>query len=166
MMNKRAYKVLQHLLYMITFLVIISTFYLQYMRHLQPCPLCLMQRACAFLFVIFCLIAMRVNLRKTAITLVLLQALSAAAGLFFALRQLWLQSLPADQVPACLPAFDVLLKYFPWRDVLSALFWGTGSCAEITWTFLGLSLAAWSSLYFLCLVLASGLVFVLLSAQE
>ena len=143
MMNKHAYKILQRLLYIVTFFVIATSFYLQYLIHLEPCPLCIMQRACAFLFAIFCLIAMRLHTRKNARIFVFLEVLAAAAGLFFACRQLWLQSLPADQVPACLPAFDILMKYFPWHDILSALFWGTGSCAEVSWTFLGLSLAAW-----------------------
>lgn len=165
-MNKRSYRVLQHLLYLLTFFVIATSFYLQYMTHLQPCPLCLMQRGCAFLFVICCLIAMRVASLRAARCLIGLQILSAGAGLFFALRQLWLQSLPADKVPACLPSFDVLLQYFPWPDIVSALFWGTGSCAEMSWTFLGLSLAAWSGLYFLTLVVVSLYAFILLGTQE
>ena len=54
------------------------------------------------------------------------QLLFAAAGIYFAARQLLLQSLPEDAVPSCLPGLDVLVKYFPWTDILHALFWGAG----------------------------------------
>ena len=94
-----------------------------------------------------------------------LQGLFAFAGLCFALRQLWIQALPADQVPACLPGLDVLMKYYPLRDVLSTLFWGTGDCAEGSWHLLGLSMPAWAAFYFLTMILMSGILFFLLKSS-
>jgi disulfide bond formation protein DsbB len=89
-----------------------------------------------------------VTLRRARI-ISLLQVIVACAGLFFALRQLWLQSLPPGAAPACMPGLDILINYFPWQDVARALLWGTGDCAEATWSFLNISMAGWSALYFL-----------------
>ena len=65
---------------------------------------------------------------------------AAMIGSGFSLRQLWLQSLPADEVPACGPRPDYMLEVFPLSDVLKAMVMGTGNCAEVTWTFLSLSI--------------------------
>ena len=161
-MSKRAYRRLQGLMLLSTIVVLWAAFYLQFIGGLKPCPLCLMQRVCSFLFGMFCLMGLCLSTRSRGRSVAVLQMLFSFAGLFFALRQLWLQTLPASQVPACLPGLEVLIHYFPWHDVLFALFWGTGDCAEITWTMLGYSLPAWSTLYFLTMFFASGLVFFLL----
>jgi disulfide bond formation protein DsbB len=84
-----------------------------------------------------------------------LQCFFACAGLFFALRQLWLQSLPAGTAPACMPGLDILIRYFPWQDVAHALLWGSGDCAESTWNFLGISMAGWSAVYFSFMALST-----------
>ena len=125
-----------------------------------------MQRLCTFLFAIACLLGLCLHTTRRGKSVVVLQILLAVAGLFFAMRQLWLQSLPPDQVPACLPGLDVLIQYFPWHDVLFALFWGTGDCAEVTWTLLGFSMPAWAAFYFLGMFIASGLLFFLLGRQR
>ena len=73
---------------------------------------------------------------------------AAIIGSGFSPRQLWLQSLPADEVPACGPGLDYMLEVFPLSDVLKAMVMGTGNCAEVTWTFLSLSIPAWVLLAF------------------
>jgi disulfide bond formation protein DsbB len=73
---------------------------------------------------------------------------AAIIGSGFSLRQLWLQNLPADEVPACGPGLDYMLEVFPLSDVLKAMVMGTGNCAEVTWTFLSLSIPAWVLLAF------------------
>lgn len=82
------------------------------------------------------------------------QLLIGIAGIYFSGRQLWLQTLPADQLPACLPGMSVLLQYFPWKDILQAMFLGAADCGEITWQWLGLSMPAWSALYFSAFVIS------------
>ncbi len=161
-MSKRAYQKLQSLMLLSTILVLWAVYYLQFVGGLKPCPLCLVQRFCAFLFAMFCFMGLCLSTRSRGRGVAVFQMLLAFTGFFLALRQIWLQSLPADKVPACLPGLDVLIHYFPWQDVLLALFWGTGDCAEGTWMLLGLSLPVWSALYFLVMFLASGLVFFLL----
>ena len=158
-MSKRAYRYLQSLLLLSTILVFWVAFYLQYVGGLQPCPLCLAQRFCAFLFAMFCLMGLCLSTRRRGRVVAVFQMFFCVAGLFFALRQLWLQSLPAGDVPACLPGLDTLIHYFPWHDVLLALLWGTGECAEVTWTLLGMSMPAWSALYFLAMFLGSAFLY-------
>ena len=70
-------------------------------------------------------------------------AVVAGAGMLFAGRQLWLQNLPPDQVPACGPGIDYIMSVFPLREAVAMVFEGSGDCAKVDWTFLGLSMAGW-----------------------
>ena len=132
-----------------TLLVLGTSFYFQYMLGLQPCPLCLMQRFCLFGFAIFCLLGMYQFKITRSRVVVLFQIFFAFSGLYFAGRQVWLQLMPLESPSSCMPGFDVLMRYFPWKDILHALFWGAGDCGEVKWQWLGLSMPAWSALYFL-----------------
>ena len=69
---------------------------------------------------------------------------------------MWLQHLPPDKVPACGPDLYFMLENFPLGDVVQRLIRGTGECAVVDWTFLGLSIAEWSLAWFL-LFIASAL---------
>jgi len=161
-MTKRAYRTLQSLLLFVSVLIIGATFYFQYAKGLQPCPLCIMQRLCAFLFAMFCMMGMCLSTLRRGRVVALFQVFFAFVGFLFADRQLWLQFFPAEQASACLPGFDVMIKYLPWQDILHGLLWGAGECAEVTWKWLGLSMPAWAAIYFLAMTVVSGLVFLLL----
>ncbi len=146
-MTKFAYRKIQSFLAIITLFVLFASFYFQYVLGLQPCPLCLMQRICVFL--LLGIMGLSLGTLKKAHFVSLLQIIVACAGLYFSLRHLWLQSLPAGQAPACMPGLDVLIRYFPWQTVVHALFWGAGDCAESNWSFMGISMPGWTALYFL-----------------
>jgi len=77
------------------------------------------------------------------------------AGSGFSIRQLWLQSLPEDQVPACGPPADYLMESFSFFEWLPMLLKGDGNCAKVDWTFLSLSIAGWMLIMFICLALFS-----------
>lgn len=160
MLNKQRYRHMINLLLLSTILVLGATFYLEHIQGLQPCPLCLMQRFSIFLFGILCLIGLCVPTLKRAKQIVMAQMVVILMGLFFAGRQLWLQSLPLDETPMCMPGLEALVHYFSWDQVLKALLWGTGECSEVTWRWLGLSMPGWSACYFaslfvICVVLYS-----------
>ena len=72
-----------------------------------------------------------------------LQGIAAIVGIAVAGRHVWIQSLPADQVPACGPGLQYMFANFPFMEALSLLFKGDGNCAIVDWTFLGLSIPAW-----------------------
>jgi len=157
-MSKRTYRLIQALLILITLLVLFASLYFQLYLGLQPCPLCLMQRICVFL--LLGLMSLSLGTLRKAHLVSFMQIVFSCAGLFFSLRQLWLQSLPAGQVPACMPGLDILVHYFPWQTVAKALFWGAGDCAEVTWSMLGISMAGWSAMYFLFMAIVGVFLFI------
>ena len=63
-------------------------------------------------------------------------------------RQVWLQHLPEDKVPQCGPDLYFMIENFPLGRTLRTLIEGTGECAKVDWTFLGLSIAEWSLICF------------------
>jgi len=129
-------------------------FYLQYAKGLEPCPLCMVQRGFFFAVLAVCAVAALHGPRgRTVVAYAVGTVLFAAGGAAVASRQVWLQHLPADKVPACGPDLFFMLENFPLGQTLKRLFMGTGECAVVDWTFLGLSIAEWSLVCFVALAL-------------
>jgi len=130
-------------------------YYLQYFQDQDPCPLCLVQRGFYFLVVlIFGALALHNPSKTLAKNAYCIAALAQAlGGGAVAGRQVWLQHLPADKVPACGPDLFFMLKNLPLSRTLDKLFAGSGQCAEVNWKFLGLSIAEWSLAWFALLAL-------------
>jgi len=129
-------------------------YYLQYVKYLIPCPLCMTQRFFYYCIGITAVIGMVGNggwkgMRFAAV----LAFLSTIGGLITAGRQVWLQHLPADEVPACGPGLMFWIDNMPWLKTLELLFKGDGNCAEVHWRFLGLSIAEWSLVWFVIFAL-------------
>ena len=137
--------------------------YTQYVGGLEPCPLCMTQR---FFYVLTALLAIVAALHGHGLRIyAVLVGLSALGGAGVAARQVWLQHLPPDQVPACGPSLEFMLQTLPFGQVLMRLFKGDGNCAVVDWRLLGMSMAAWSLLWFLLLATA-GLVLFWRSAKR
>jgi len=134
-------------------MMLIAFFFFQKYLGLLPCPLCVTQRIFAIGFGVIALIAVLHNpaAHKQRIYSTFI-ALSAAAGAGVSIRQLYLQSLPADQVPSCGPTLPYLMEYFPLGEVLRAMFLGEGSCAEIKWQLLGISIPGLTLVAFLMVI--------------
>lgn len=124
--------------------------YFQYVMGLAPCALCITQRifiiAVGFAAAVAAIFGFSGWPRR----------LMAGFGILFAIlggsissRQLWLQSLPEDQVPACGPSLEYILDAFPLQEALTVLLRGDGNCAEVVWTFLGLSIPGWTLVAFI-----------------
>jgi len=123
--------------------------YLQHVQGQEPCPLCILQRiAWVALGGIFLVAAVHGPGRIGAIVYGVLLFVVAGIGTGIAGRHVWLQHLPKDQVPACGPDLDFMLRQFPLSETLQKVLSGSGECAETGWTFLGLSIAGWSLLGF------------------
>ena len=120
---------------------------------LAPCPLCMMQRIWFALIGIVAWIGLTHNPRWGIYPLV--SALCAMVGGGFAIRQLWLQSLPADQVPSCGPDLSYMIDAFPLGDLLAAMTSGTGDCAVVHDVIPLMSIAGWSLVGFSLLLFAS-----------
>jgi disulfide bond formation protein DsbB len=125
----------------------------EFALELAPCPLCMMQRIWFALTGIVAWIGLSHNPRWGIYPLV--SALCAMVGGGFAIRQLWLQSLPADQVPSCGPDLSYMIDAFPLGDLLVAMTSGTGDCAVIHDVIPLMSIAGWSLLGFSLLLFAS-----------
>ena len=119
---------------------------------MEPCPLCLMQRVWVFAAGFIAYLSVVHNPRWGIYPLLCI--LACATGSYFAGRQLWLMSLPPDQVPSCGPGIDYMFQNFPLSDVLGAMTQGTGDCAEPQ-AFLGITLPLWVLAGFAAIVFAA-----------
>ena len=136
-------------------MMLIAVFYFQETLHLLPCPLCVSQRIFAIGTGVMAFIAFLHNPKssKGQKIYALLTALFAFGGSTISGRQVWLQSLPADQIPSCGPTLDwMITANFPLQEILASMFFGEGSCAEIKWQFLGLSIPGWTLVAFIFLI--------------
>ena len=124
--------------------------YQQHVAFLDPCPLCIVQRiAFMALGVVFLIGALHApgGIRARRVYGVA-AALVALVGAGVSAWHVRLQHLPADEVPSCGPGLEYMLDAFPLREVLVKVFAGSGECAEVDWTFLGLSMPAWTLVWF------------------
>ncbi len=131
-----------------------SGYYLQYFQGQDPCPLCLVQRGFYYAFgAVSLAAALHDPARAGAIAYSIAGLVFALGGGGVAARQVWLQHLPPERVPACGPDLFYMLENFPLARTLEKLFVGSGQCAEVKWRFLGLSIAEWSLAWFAALAL-------------
>ncbi len=126
-----------------------AVYYLDGVLGLQPCPLCMTQRLFLLLIGLVCVAALlhrpgAAGRRGYA----LLAILFSAAGGAVAGRHVWLQYLPADQVPACGPSLGYMLDTLPFSETLKLVMLGDGNCAQVTWQLFGLSIPELSLLLF------------------
>ena len=130
--------------------------YLQYGAGLEPCPLCVFQRICVIGMGIVFLVAAIHNPGRTGATgYALLQLAIGGTGAGLAARQVWLQSLPKDEVPACGMGLNYMLDTLPLTDVVRKVLEGSGECAEKGWEFLHLSIAGWTLVFFVAMIVAT-----------
>ncbi len=144
-------------LFLVAICMILVALYMQYQMDLNPCYLCIVQRVFVILTGLIALLAFAHNpANKGQKRYAAATSLSALAGAGFSIRQLWLQSLPEEKVPACGPPADYLFDALPIAEALPMLLSGDGNCAEVQWTFLNLSIPAWTLLAFTVMALLSG----------
>jgi disulfide bond formation protein DsbB len=119
--------------------------YHQYVEYIDPCPLCIFQRLMFCWMAVFALLAIIHNPGRTGQRIYAwLIVTGSTLGSLIAGRHIWLQNLPADEVPECGPGLNYMLENFPLTEVFSTVFHGSGSCAEVKWSFLGLSMPMWT----------------------
>lgn len=120
---------------------------------LEPCPLCIFQRvAFAALGLVFLLAAAH-GPRSAGGRRVygVIGLVAGAVGIAVAGNHVRLQHLPPEQVPACGPGLDYMLESMPVSGVVRRVMTGSGECATVDWAFLGLSMPAWSLVWFVLL---------------
>lgn len=140
--NHRVLNVLQALAGIL--LLVIAVFYFQNYLQLEPCYLCITQRVFVIAIAIVCTLAALQNPAQRGQRVYAgLSTLMAFIGSYFSIKQLWLQSLPEDQVPACGIPVDYLFDVFSLSEAISHLLKGDGNCAEVQWQLLGISMPGW-----------------------
>ena len=134
--------------------------YLQMIEYLAPCSLCIFDRAVVIgLGVVFTIALIHNPIRigrKIYATLAILLSLT---GIGICARHLWLQSLPAGDAPGCGAGLSYMIETMPFKDVLNTVFNSTGSCSDIQFKFLGLSLPALTLILFVVFLLLSLVMF-------
>lgn len=137
-------------------ILLLSAGYFQFIRDLEPCPLCISQRVAVLLVSIILLSAVIHNPKTRGIQVyALLGFTGATLGVAISGRHVWLQNLPPDEVPSCGPGLEYIFNNFPISETIELLLNGTGECAEVLWTFLGLSIPGWTLVAFVLLGILS-----------
>ncbi len=130
-----------------------SVIYLQQQLGLDPCPLCLASRVVVLTTGGVFLLAWLHNPHQFGQRCyALLGGLLSISGIGLNLRHIWLQNLPTDKVPECGPGLEYLLQNFPLQEALSTLLQGSGRCAEVQWSLMGMTLPQQTLLLFLLLL--------------
>ncbi len=124
----------------------------QYVLDLEACPLCILQRV-AFIAagLVFLVAGLHSPAGLGARAYAGLGVVASGTGAGIAGWHVYIQNLPADRVPSCGPGLDYLLDAFGPFEALKKVFTGSGECAEINWSFLGLSMPAWALVWFVIL---------------
>ena len=128
--------------------------YVEHHMFMLPCPLCMLQR---FVFVAIGAVGLLAAWHapvsrwlRGAYGLGL--ALLCASGAGVAARHVWLQSLPADQLPSCGGmGLSYMVDSLGVIDALAQSMAGSSECAKIDWTWLGYSMPAWTLLCYVLL---------------
>jgi disulfide bond formation protein DsbB len=128
-------------------LVAYAYFWVQKRMLMMPCPLCIFQRIVFGGLVLVGLVA-ALHDPKGALGRRIYGALAflvAMVGVGIAGRHVWIQSLPPDQVPSCNSlGLDYMLGVMPVGEVVREVLTGSGECAKVDWTWLGLSMPMWT----------------------
>lgn len=131
--------------------------YLQHVVGLEPCPMCIVQRYALILVGLLAGVGAAVQGPATRRLLVHLALAAAVFGAFVAARQSWLQWFPPE-VLSCGRDLYGMIESFPLKRVIPMVFRGSGDCSAVDWTFLGLTIANWSFLWFCAMGLVMALV--------
>jgi protein dithiol:quinone oxidoreductase len=123
------------------FVTVALALVIQTKYNLEPCPLCITQRmffmGLGVLFLIGAFIKPASLMQKIFAAL---QVLTAFGGAGWAIRHWYLQAHKGEIIADCGVGFDYMFDNFPLKKMFKLIFKGTGDCALIDWTFLGLTL--------------------------
>lgn len=137
------------------FVLLAVAFYMEYQMGLEPCPLCMLQRIVFFCVGLVSLVSAlnrSENWRRSCAWFVVVLS---SIGSALAIRHLYLQNLPADELPACLPGLNYMFEVFPWQEIVQAMVMGTGECGDVSWTLFGISIPGWTLIAFVSMALVN-----------
>ena len=136
--------------------LLFAIFYLENTLYLDPCPLCILDRVVILGLGVIFLFALLHNSKSFFVKIyggfcIILSLI----GVLLASRHIWLQNLPKDQVPECGPDIYFMLETLPIFEVLKSVLTGSGSCADVSWTFVGLTIPEQTLILFIIFLVLS-----------
>lgn len=147
--------------FVICALLLGAAYYFEYQLFLDPCPLCIVQRIATLAVGIGCLLAfLSRNTRLPQLTSLVFTFASSLFGIWVSHRHVWLQGLPADEVPECGPSVEYMAEVLPFTELVTFMLQASGSCADVSWSFMSMSMPEWMRVVFVgfAVVSAIGLV--------
>jgi disulfide bond formation protein DsbB len=136
-------------------LMVYGIYYLQEELGLEPCPMCVLQRAALIAIGTTALLAAIHGPRAWGLRIYSgLIVLFAVAGGGVAIRHSYLQHFP-PKMETCGSDLYFVLGNFPLAQALPKIFAGTGSCSKVDWKFLGLSIPEWTLVWFVIFAAAA-----------
>jgi protein dithiol:quinone oxidoreductase len=127
--------------------------FLQFIKELEPCPLCILQRYAFVLVALLAGCAAAFKSPRIGRALAGLAAVSALGGAGIASWHVKLQLFPPE-IGSCGPGLTYLITELPLARALPRIFQGGGDCTVVDWSFLGLSIPAWSFIWLVLLAIA------------
>ncbi len=136
--------------FLLTLGMLATALFMQYFMKLEPCPLCIAQRVVVIALGFVFLIAFLHNPKSWGIRVYgLILSLLSLLAYVVAGRHTWLQHLPEDRIPECGPGLEFWMNHLPAIDVVQKVLQGSGECATVVFSFLGLSIPEWSLIAFI-----------------
>jgi len=125
-----------------------AIFYFQEQLGLDPCPMCILSRYSFIAIGVVALVGLihgpRGRAPKVYASLI---ALFAVVGVGISMRHSYLQHFP-PATESCGSDLEFLMNTLPLTQALPKIFAGTGSCSQVDWKMLGLSIPEWALVWF------------------
>jgi disulfide bond formation protein DsbB len=134
--------------------------YFQHVLHLEPCPLCVIQRVAIVAVGLVALAGALATGARGQWLAAVLAGLMAVAGAGVAAWHSWILVFPPESM-SCGRPFEWFHEDFPLATWLPKLFAGEGDCLKMDWTFLGLAIPHLALIAFVLLLAGA-----LLAARE
>ena len=124
--------------------------YAQFVLELPPCPLCMLQRYGFMLMGLVALVMTVHNPKSWGRWIYAVPFFGGAIwGMTTAGRHLRIQGTEPDLLGGCAADWEFMVETgWPLGDRVREAFTATGECTEIDWVFLGLSMPAWTLLWY------------------
>lgn len=137
-------------------LSLLGSLFFQHVLHLEPCPLCIIQRVAIMGVGVFALLGLLARGRVGQLLATGLAAAVAIAGAGVAAWHSWILKFPPESM-SCGRPFEWFHEDFPLATWLPKLFAGEGDCLKMDWTFLGLAIPHMALIAFVLLIAALAL---------
>ena len=143
---------------------LVYALYLQLVKNLLPCPLCVAQRLSYWVIGLTAMVAVAHNPRTLGRRLYSgVMMIAALVGGVIATRHSWLIRYPESFECGISPE-ERLLNSLPIARWWPTMFEANGDCSESSWEFMSLTIPDWSAILFILMAILSG--YALLARQR